>query len=143
MVFEKEMDLRWADVDANFHVRHSVYADLCASARFSCLESLGFGYSKMMKVGVGPVLFKETIIYMKEIRPGGKVKVNFILAGMSESGHKFRIEHQIFRDDGVQAASLVVDGGWLDLRARKIVAPPEELVEAMNKVVKSKEFTNL
>lgn len=39
-VFEQEYHVRWSDLDPNMHMRHTAYADLCATTRFSYLESL-------------------------------------------------------------------------------------------------------
>jgi acyl-CoA thioester hydrolase len=31
--YSKKIDIRWSDIDANFHLRHSVYYDLGAFLR--------------------------------------------------------------------------------------------------------------
>jgi acyl-CoA thioester hydrolase len=35
------VQVRWADIDANFHVRHSVYYDWGATVRMHYLEQCG------------------------------------------------------------------------------------------------------
>ena len=39
--FSKHLTFRWADLDPNFHVRHSVYYDCAAQHRMEILDSLG------------------------------------------------------------------------------------------------------
>jgi acyl-CoA thioester hydrolase len=39
--FIKEIHIRWADLDPNFHVRHSAYYDFGAQHRVEILEQLG------------------------------------------------------------------------------------------------------
>ena len=39
--FSKQLSFRWADLDPNFHLRHSVYYDFGAQHRVEILEQLG------------------------------------------------------------------------------------------------------
>ncbi|WP_414648539.1 acyl-CoA thioesterase, partial [Chitinimonas sp.] len=41
-VFRHTVEVRWADCDANQHVRHSAYADFCTHARIEWLRLHGF-----------------------------------------------------------------------------------------------------
>ena len=38
MIFSKTISLRWADLDPNFHLRHSVYYDLGSQQRVEVLD---------------------------------------------------------------------------------------------------------
>jgi acyl-CoA thioester hydrolase len=49
------------------------------------------------------------------------------------------MRHRILRGDEL-AATLEVDGAWLDLRARKIVAPPPDLVRAFDTMGRTEDF---
>ena len=39
--FSKQISIRWADLDPNFHLRHSVYYDLGSQFRMELLEEAG------------------------------------------------------------------------------------------------------
>ncbi|MEJ7660540.1 MAG: hypothetical protein WKG07_13460 [Hymenobacter sp.] len=39
--------------------------------------------------------------------------------------------HTIYKADGRVAATVEVDGAWLDLDRRKLTAPPAELAQAL------------
>jgi acyl-CoA thioester hydrolase len=39
--------------------------------------------------------------------------------------------HTLYKADGRPAATITVDGAWLDLDRRKLTVPPPELTEAM------------
>lgn len=65
------------------------------------------------------------------------------LAGISEDASRFRIVNEIHRDDGELAARVTSQGGWFDLNARKLVAPPEKLARAMHALERFGEFETL
>jgi acyl-CoA thioester hydrolase len=46
-------------------------------------------------------------------------------------GARWTIEHTIYKADGRVAATVTVDGAWLDLDRRKLAVPPPELAQAM------------
>jgi acyl-CoA thioester hydrolase len=52
------------------------------------------------------------------------------------------MRHRILRGADL-AATIEVDGAWLDLRARKIVVPPEEMVSAFADVSRTEDFAVL
>jgi acyl-CoA thioester hydrolase len=52
------------------------------------------------------------------------------------------MRHRILRG-GELAATVEVDGAWLDLAARKIVAPPADMVHAFADVSRSEDFAEL
>ncbi len=140
--FTLAVPLRWSDLDPNGHVRHSVYYDWGAMARITFLEGQGVGLHWMAKNGIGPVLFREEARFMREIQFGDTLSIDFRVAAASTDGRKWRMRHQILKGNEL-AATLEVDGAWLDLRARKIVAPPPELVAAFAGVARTDDFTVL
>ncbi len=140
-VYSQEYHVRWSDLDPNQHMRHSAYADLCAATRISYLESFGFGMSAFAKLKMGPVLFNENIHYFSEVRPNDKVIVNVRVSGVSESGHKWTMHHEIFRkSDNKLAATIDIAGAWFDLSQRKVSAPPQELREKIDLVPRTNDF---
>lgn len=134
--------LRWADLDPNGHVRHSVYYDWGALVRITYLTSKGVGLEWMVRNGIGPVLFREEARFVRELRFGDELRMDLALSASSTDGRKWQMRHRILRGEEV-AATLEVDGAWLDLRARKIVAPPAEVVRAFDNLGRSADFTVL
>ena len=140
--FSQTIDLRWADLDPNGHVRHSVYYDWGAQVRITFLDGRGVGLPWMVANGIGPVLFREEAKFFKELRFGDPVRMDLQLAAASEDGRKWRMRHRLFRSEDL-AATVEVDGAWLDLRARKIVVPPADLVGAVAGMGRTEDFTVL
>ncbi len=142
--FESSFEVRWSDLDANMHVRHSVFADYCATTRLQCLAAFGFAMKDFAANHVGPVLFKETLTYLKEIPPDVKVRVTMKNAGASADGRKWKIRHELFRSsDNARSAIVEVEGAWMDTRLRKISPPPAALKDAFESVERSEDYQEL
>ena len=122
---------RWADMDANGHLRHSAYADFAADQRVRFLASVGYDLAAFTQLRIGPILFREDSRYLKEIRLGETLRVEGRLLTMTDDGSRWTIEHTLYKEDGRPAATVTVDGAWLDLDRRKLATPPAALVAAM------------
>lgn len=138
--FRQAVDVRWADCDANQHVRHSAYADFCTHARIEWLKAHGFGFEQFQQYGFGPVIFKEWTEYLKEVKMSERLTVAVYVAGLSEDSSRFRILHEIHKEDGRLAARHEVSGAWFDLRSRKLIPPPAALAEIFAQLEHSADF---
>jgi acyl-CoA thioester hydrolase len=140
--FSMPMHVRWADLDPNGHVRHSVYYDWGAMVRLSYLERHGVGVAWMARNGIGPVLFREEAKFLRELRFGDELRMDLQIAAASPDGRKWRMRHRLYRGADL-AASLEIDGAWLDLRARKVTIPPPEMVRAFDQASRSDDYAVL
>lgn len=133
-----EFKVLWSQLDINGHVRHTAYGDWAGEARHRALAHAGITAGRMQALGVGPVLIREEIRYLREVRALDSVKVATQLAGESQDLSRWRMLHRIERGDGELAAKITVEGTWLDLETRRPVVPPDEL-QAMNEVLERSE----
>src|SRR5690606_31457054 len=92
----------WAQIDANRHLRHSAYADLCAQARSNMLDAMGLPLDKIAEAGIGPILFREELVYLKEITLSEQVKVAVQLTKYNTANSRFTFHHEIYRSDGTK-----------------------------------------
>lgn len=121
--FSLSVPLRWADFDANFHLRHSVYYDFGATARLECLHKSGLSYELMQAEHFGPVLFREEAIFRREVRPGDVISINLLVTRMHRDYSRYSFRHELTRADGVLCAVMNVDCAWIDTKLRKLAAP--------------------
>ncbi|MBX2980689.1 MAG: thioesterase family protein [Flavobacteriales bacterium] len=142
-VFRSRINLRWADIDANFHLRHSVFYDLCAQQRMDALTTLGIGMAQMKEHHFGPVLFREECTFRREIKLDDEVYLELRLRYVSADHARFSFEHEFLKADGTHCARMVVEGAWMDTRLRKLCAPPEHLLVALDHLPRSAEFKTL
>ena len=121
---------RWADMDPNGHMRHSAYADYAADQRLVLLAAWGYDIKEFARLRLGPVLFREETTFLKEVSIGEEIRVNSRLRTVNDDGTRWSITHTIYKADGRVAATVAVDGAWLDLDRRKLTTPPAALCEA-------------
>ena len=127
-------------VDANMHLRHSAYADFAAQARLEILISTGFNADVLEQLHIGPILFREELIYMREVRPNDTIKITCALTKCRRDGSRWSFTQAMYRSDGVQAAQINVDGAWIDTVKRKLVGLPEEWATKFLHIPKSPDF---
>ena len=141
--FEEQFTARWSDVDANRHLRNTVFSDYATHTRFRLLEAHGFPQARFESLRFGPVMFREEIRYRREVRFGESVTVNVLFAGLSDDGSQWRVRQEVKRADGKQAALLTIDGAWMGLDSRKLVPPPAELLEIIRGLPRTRDFEEL
>jgi len=143
MNYIKQVEIRWSDLDPNFHLRHSVYYDFGAYCRINFLFDNGITEDVMREHSIGPVLFREECFFMKEIILGDKISISLKLKSVSADFRKFSMQHEIFRNDNELAALLIVDGAWMDTVRRKIAAPPQIVIDTLNTIPKTEDYKNV
>ena len=138
--FKRKFQSIWANLDPNGHMRHTAYNDYAAQLRLSYFEAYGFPFSKLMDMGVGPILFREETKFLKEIRMGERLEVNLWLIRCRKDASKWSFLHQIRKEDGSLSALVEVDGAWMDLHKRKVIVPPEGIRDLTVNIPKSEHF---
>lgn len=138
--FSRIIQLRWSDLDPNFHIRHSVYYDWGAFVRVEFLNAFGLTSHLMEELKFGPILFREECIFRREIRSGDEIKMNLQLLRSKKDFSRWSIQHQITRGDGTLCASITVDGAWMDVVKRKLSSPPEKVHEVFGSMPKAENF---
>jgi acyl-CoA thioester hydrolase len=128
--FSRLIQIRWSDMDANRHLRHSAYYDYAAAMRIMVLSDGGLTLGKLEEFKIGPILFREEAIFKREIRLDDKVTVDVVLVKSTADFSRWSLRHQFIKGDGAIAAIVNIDGAWLDLINRKLVVP-NELVQSI------------
>ena len=130
-VFRTEMEVRWADLDANQHVRNTAYSEFATHARLRFLATRGFHAERFARLGIGPIFFREETVFRRELHLGDTVTVEVRSAGLAPDVSRWHVVHRILNGAGEEAARVTVEGAWMDLAARKLTAPPEDLADAL------------
>jgi acyl-CoA thioester hydrolase len=142
--FSKKISIRWADLDPNFHLRHSVYYDLAAAQRVEILEESGLTLKFMKENHIGPILFREECIFRREIKSGQEVFLSATMAKMKVDASRWHIRH-IFSDENKKLlATLTVEGAWMDTQLRKLASSmPPVVAEVFSGFPKTEDFSLL
>jgi acyl-CoA thioester hydrolase len=139
--FTKELSLRWADLDPNFHVRHSVYYDFGAQHRIEILEQQGLSIKVLQENYIGPILFKEECVFRKELRLNQQIFITTKIARLNADASRWTIVHELTNDKNELCAKISVDGAWMDTKLRKLANPtPDMVLDVMNSMLKTDDF---
>ncbi|HEY0677692.1 MAG TPA: thioesterase family protein [Chitinophagaceae bacterium] len=136
----RPVELRWSDLDPNFHLRHSAYYDFGAYARINFLEENGLTTKVMQEGQFGPIIFREECIFRKEIRLGDVVTINVQLSKAKPDFSRWTIGHQFIKNGDQLAALLTVDGAWINTALRKMGTLPEQYRHAFEQMPKAENF---
>jgi acyl-CoA thioester hydrolase len=142
-MYEKTLYAGWRDMDYNSHMANTAYLDRAADVRMMYFSENGFSADEMLRLKIGPVVMKDEIEYFREVRLLQEVRVGFAIAGLAADGSRFMIRNEFAHVDGARCAVVTTTGGWLDLTARKLIAPPEALRAALAALPKIEGFREL
>lgn len=142
-MYSKTMFASWADMDFNAHMKNTAFLDKAADVRMMFFDENGFSVGEFSRLRLGPVVMKDEVEYRKEVDLLQEITVTLAIAGHSADGSRFLLRNEILRPDGTLCARVTSTGGWLDLKARKLVTPPEALHQAMKSLPKTSDFVVL
>ena len=141
--FSREFLAGWRTMDFNGHLANTAYLDLAADVRMAFFAEHGFPPVEFRRLAIGPVVRRDELEYFREIGLHETVTVTHAALAMSPDGARFTLENEIWTAGGERAAVVRSTGGWLDLRARKLVSPPPALMDAMRLVPRAPSFIEL
>ena len=104
------VQIRWSDLDPNFHLRHSVYYDWGALCRIDYLNSKGLTQAVMQQLHFGPIIFREEAVFRKEIKYGDQITLNLKLMKSRRDYSRWTIVHEIKKNGDTLCAVLTIDG---------------------------------
>ena len=130
-------------MDFNGHLANTAYLDLAADVRMAFFAEHEFPPTEFRRLAIGPVVRKDELEYFREVNLHETVTVTYAALAMSPDAARFTLENEIWSASGERAAVVRSTGGWLDLRARKLIAPPPALREAMRRIPRAASFVAL
>ena len=142
-MYSKTLFAGWGDMDFNSHMKNTAFLDKSADVRMMYFAEHGFPTAEFARLKLGPVVMKDDLEYRKEVGLLQEINVTLAIAGLSTDGSRFVLRDDILRPDGTLCARVTSAGGWLDLAARKLVAPPAPLLAALQSLPRTDDFTAL
>jgi len=142
-MYSKTLFAGWADMDFNSHMKNTAFLDKAADVRMMFFAESGFPMTEFMRLRIGPVILKDEVEYRQEVGLLQPIAVSLALAGLADDGTRFLLRNEIMRTDGKLCARVTSAGGWLDLKERKLVEPPEALLAALRALPRTEDFIAL
>lgn len=142
-IYRRSYQVEWRDIDFNGHMRNTAYLDRAGHVRMSFLHDHGFTPREFERLRIGPVVFKDEILYFKESRMLAVYHVNLRMAAVSKDYSRFQMRNEFSNDEGERLAVVVTTGAWMDLRARKLTVPPGDLVKVLGQMQRTDDFLEI
>jgi|SRR5215831_17227482 len=139
-MFEMTMTALWGDMDFNSHMRNTAYLDKAVDIRMRFFASKGFPPAELAKLRMGPVTRKDEVEYFREVSLMETMRVTLSMAGLAEDGSRWLMKSEFYRADQRLAATVTSLGGWLSQAERRLIAPPEVLLNALREMPKTEHF---
>ena len=141
--YTKTYEIRWSDLDANGHVNYAAYIDAAGDLRYHFFTAHGFPPEKFAEMGLGPVYTTIHADFFREVRMGETVTLTYALSGLSPSGGRWKVHHEVLKSNRKKAVSIDLEGAILDLSTRKPVLPIPDLLQVFNLVPRTPDFAVL
>lgn len=138
--FSKKVEIRWSDLDPNFHVLHSKYYDFGAYCRMAFLVEHGLTPAVMQQYNIGPILFREECVFKREITFGDEIEINVTLQKRSSDYSRWSMVHEIWKSKEILSAVINIDGAWIDTQKRKLALPPKVVSKIFDEIPKGTDF---
>jgi acyl-CoA thioester hydrolase len=134
------MLIRWADVDANYHVRHSAYYDYGATVRMLYFNEHGLTTDRLKILRIGPILFREEAVFKRELKLEDELVVDVVITKATKNYSRWSLRHKLYKQGVLIAALINIDGAWMDTEKRKLTVPHPDIQEIFAGFYKAQEF---
>lgn len=134
------IQLRWSDLDPNFHVLHSKYYDFGALCRMIFLTENGITTELMAKEQIGPILLKEECAFRRELKFGDEVHITLKICWYNKDVSRWGMQHEIFKNNGKLSATINIEGAWMNTQLRKLSGPPAMILSLFENGPKTPDF---
>lgn len=132
--------IRFSDIDANRHVNYAAYIDAAGDLRYRFFTEHGFPPERFEQLGIGPVYTAIYAQFLREVRLGETVTITYELSGLSTSGARWKVHHDILKSNGKKAVRIDIEGTILNLSTRKPALPTPELMETFQLIPRADNF---
>jgi YbgC/YbaW family acyl-CoA thioester hydrolase len=128
-VFEYVFQVKEAHLDTFGHVNNATYLQLYEEARWDFITANGFGLERIRRELMGPVILEANVKFKRELINRESIT---IVSRSSEvvAGKIMTIAQEMRKGDGKIASEALFTVGFMDLKQRKLVAPPDDWLKA-------------
>ncbi|HEX5167693.1 MAG TPA: thioesterase family protein, partial [Cyclobacteriaceae bacterium] len=91
-----------------------------------------------MKIGI--ILFREEAFFKREIVYEDQIVIDVEITKASNDYSRWSLRHHLYKNGDTLAATLNVDGAWIDMSKRKLTVPNEFIQAVFSTIPKSEDF---
>jgi YbgC/YbaW family acyl-CoA thioester hydrolase len=129
-IYHSELLILESHLDSFGHVNNAAYLTLFEQVRWEWIGGQGVGLEYVQKNQIGPVILELNLEFKKELLCREIVKVESRFIEM-KNPLVMEIEQKMFKPNGDLATRLTLKVGVMDMKARKLIRPPEIWLKAL------------
>lgn len=138
--FKQYFQVIWANLDPNAHMRHTAYNDYAAQVRVGLFDELNLPLQKLVAEGLGPVLFHEDTTFKSEVFMNEQITVDCAAVAFRKDLKVWKFRQQVWKQNGTLACTIIATGAFMSLKERKVIVPPREIIDMLEKIPKTEDF---
>ncbi len=128
-LFKYPVLIREHHLDTFGHVNNATYLELLEEARWEFINEKGINLKTIHDAGIGPIVLECHIRFLKELRLRQSIVIESQMLSFEK---KIGIMRQdILDEQGELCSHTKLTFGVFDMKARKLILPPEEWLLAM------------
>lgn len=127
-VYKYPIVIKEINLDLYRHVNNATYLTLFEEARWDFINRNGYGFSKILETGLGPVVLEVSIRYLKELRLHDEIIIETTMVSYEKKIGK--MHQRMVRGKNV---CCIADFTFalFDLNERKLVMPTPEWLKGV------------
>ncbi|MFP5492223.1 MAG: acyl-CoA thioesterase [Bacteriovoracia bacterium] len=126
--FDYRVQVKEFHLDTFGHVNNAMYLVLYEEARWDFITTNGFGLDRIKADKMGPVIIEAQVKFKRELV--NREWINIQSRPGEVNGKLMEINQQIVRPDGKVASEAKFLVGFMDLKERKLIVPPQDWLKA-------------
>ena len=127
--FKFQQLIKERHLDTFGHVNNATYLELLEEARWEFLNDEGINLKTIQASGIGPVVLECNIKFLKELRLRQTITIESQILSFE---NKISVMRQdIMNEAGDLCTEARMVFGVFDLKARKLILPPEQWLSAL------------
>lgn len=126
--FDYRVQVKEFHLDTFGHVNNAMYLVLYEEARWDFITNNGFGLDRIKADKMGPVIIEAQVKFKRELV--NREWINIQSRPGEVNGKLMEINQQIVRPDGKIASEAKFLVGFMDLKERKLIVPPQDWLKA-------------
>lgn len=124
-IFEYRVEIKEFHLDTFGHVNNAVYMALYEEARWDFITEHGYGLEKIKTEKKGPVILESVIRFRRELV--NREVITIVSEPIDPEKSKIMtINQKMLKPDGSLASDAIFTVGFMDLKERKLILPPDE-----------------
>lgn len=127
--FEYKVKIKEHHLDSFGHVNNAAYLELFEEARWEFITEGGYGLGQVKELQQGPVVLDVSVRFKRELL--NREVITIQSKTESVSGKIMRMGQKMIKESGEVASEAVFTFGFMDMKKRKLVEPPDLWLQAV------------